>query len=227
MKRKFYSIVVVTLAALISACAPYNPEFTVPEPPLPRPDPEPVNLAPPPKSGAIFSVSNHRPLFENRRARMPGDVLTIKIVEKTSASKTSNSSIDRQGSSEGSITALPFMKEGTLGKLGISGESANTFAGKGATDSNNDFNGQITVTVAQVMRNGNLVVAGEKQVGLNGNVDILRFHGVVNPSTILPDNSVLSSRVADARLDYSGRGQIKETQTMGWLSRFFLSFLPI
>lgn len=217
----------LALIALLGACAPYNPNHSVPEPPLPRPDPEPVNLSVPPRSGAIFSANNHRPLFENRRARMPGDVLTIKIVEKTKATKKSNSSIDRQGSTESSLSALPFAKATSLGKLSVGGTSANSFDGKGATGSDNDFNGQITVSVVQVMRNGNLVVAGEKQVGLNGNVDVLRFNGVVNPSTILPDNSVLSTLVADARLDYNGRGTIKETQAMGWLARFFLNFLPI
>jgi flagellar L-ring protein precursor FlgH len=214
-------------AWLLAACAPYNPQAGVPEAPTPRPEPIQQVVAEPPTMGAIFSTATHRPLFENRRARLVGDVITIKISEKTSASKTTKSSINRTGAMESNIASLPLLKESTLGKFGVRGNSSNQFDGKGETGSDNDFTGQITVTVQQVMRNGNLVVSGQKQVGLNGNVDVLKFSGLVNPSTILPDNTVLSSLVADARLDFNGRGQIKDAQVMGWLSRFFLSFLPI
>ena len=215
------------LLLLLPACAPYNPQAGVVEAVAPRPEPVQQVASQPPTAGAIYAASSHRPLFENRRARLVGDVLTIVISEKTSASKSTKSSINRSGSVDSNITSLPILKQSTLGKLGISGSSNNQFDGQGETGSDNDFTGQITVTVRQVMRNGSLVVAGQKQVGLNGNVDVLRFSGLVNPSTILPDNSVLSSRVADARLDFNGRGQIKDAQVMGWLSRFFLNFLPI
>ena len=215
------------VVSVLAACAPYNPQAGVPEAPLPRPEPIQQVVAQPPTMGAIFSTSPHRPLFENRRARLVGDVITIKISEKTSASKSTKSSINRTGTMESNVARLPLLKESTLGKFGVSGSSNNQFNGKGETGSDNDFTGQLTVTVQQVMRNGNLVVSGQKQVGLNGNVDVLKFSGIVNPSTILPDNTVMSSLVADARLDFNGRGQIKEAQVMGWLSRFFLSFLPI
>ena len=83
------------------------------------------------------------------------------------------------------------------------------------------------MTVVEVLPNGNLVVAGEKQVGINQNLESLKFAGVVNPATILPGNSVSSTQVADARMQVRGRGDIDKTQTTGWLTRFFLSFLPI
>jgi len=81
--------------------------------------------------------------------------------------------------------------------------------------------------VIVVLGNGNLHVAVWKQVGLNGNIDVLRFSGIVSPDSISPANEVISSKVADARLDFRGRGQNGEAQVMGWLSRFFLNFLPI
>lgn len=227
LKRKHLALALSIFVTVLSACAPYNPQAGVPEAPQPRPEPIAIVDAKPPTMGAIYSVSSHRPLFENRRARLVGDVLTIKISEKTSASKSTKSSINRTGTMESNIGKLPLLKESTLGKLGVSGSSNNQFNGKGETGSDNDFTGQITVVVQQVMRNGNLVVSGQKQIGLNGNVDVLKFSGLVNPSTILPDNTVSSALVADARLDFNGRGQIKEAQVMGWLSRFFLSFLPI
>ena len=153
----------------------------------------------------------------------------VQIQEKTTARSSSNSSVDRKGSVDGSISRLPFVPQTSslMPKLGVAGESSNTFEGKGATGSENLFTGTITVTVVEVLPNGNLVVAGEKQVGINQNVEALRFSGVVNPATVLPGNLVSSTQVADARLEVRGRGDIDSAQTVGWLARFFLSFLPI
>jgi flagellar L-ring protein precursor FlgH len=99
-------------------------------------------------------------------------------------------------------------------------------SGKGDTASDNTFTGTITVTVVEVLANGNMVVSGEKQIGINQNADTLRFSGVVYPATIQADNSVLSAQVADARLQVRGSGDIDRAQTTGWLSRFFLSWMP-
>ncbi|MFP5406786.1 MAG: flagellar basal body L-ring protein FlgH, partial [Gammaproteobacteria bacterium] len=97
----------------------------------------------------------------------------------------------------------------------------------GATGADNAFTGSITVTVVELLGNGNLLVSGEKQVGINQNVEVLRFSGVVDPASIRPGNVVSSTQVGDARLEVRGRGDIDRSQTTGWLSRFFLSFLPI
>ena len=181
--------------------------------------------------GAIFVAGAHRGLFEDRRARLVGDVITIQIQEKYSAKQSSNSSVDRAGTSEAKVSALPFLKPATAAKvgerLGMGAETNNTFEGKGATGSDNEFTGTITVTVIEVLANGNLMVAGEKQVGINQNVETLRFSGVVNPASVLPGNVVNSTQVADARLEVRGQGDIGRAQTAGWLTRFFLSFLPI
>lgn len=180
-------------------------------------------------SGAIYRPSSFRGLFEDRRARLVGDILTIQIQEKTSARSSSNSSVDRNASVDASIGRLPFRSPGSslIPKLGVSGSSANSFEGKGETGADNAFSGTITVTVFEVLPNGNLVVSGEKQVGINQNLEVLRFSGVVDPVSLQPGNLVSSTRVADARLEVRGRGDIDQAQTMGWLARFFLSFLPI
>ena len=182
---------------------------------------------PPQANGAIFQVGHHRGLFEDRRARHLGDTLTIAIEEKLTAKQSSSSTLDRKGSADASFGALPFTGVRALGKLNVNASSGNAFEGKGATGSDNLFSGSITVTVVEVLPNGNLVVAGEKQVGINKNLETLRFAGVVNPTTIQPSNSVSSTQVADARMQVRGRGDIDKAQTTGWLSRFFLSFLPI
>ncbi len=220
------------LLALLTAlglhgCGVLSPTVDIGPQNTARPADVAIKPVEPPKTGTIYSAGSFRPMFENRRARYPGDILTIRIAEKTSASQRSNSTINRTANSNGSISALPFLANSSLTRTGISGTSQNQFQGEGETGSNNVFTGDITVTVIEVLGNGNLKVAGEKQVGLNGNVDRLRFSGVISPDTISPSNDVQSTLVADARLDFRGRGPVGEAQVMGWLSRFFLSFLPI
>lgn len=185
------------------------------------------SAVPPQANGAIYQAGAHRGLFEDRRARNLGDILTISIEEKMTAKQSSTSTLDRNGKTAASLSALPFTATRSLGQLGIGGTSSNSFEGKGQTDSNNVFSGTITVTVVEVLPNGNLVVAGEKQVGINQNVEVLKFGGVVSPITIQPNNSVSSTQVADARMQVRGKGDLDKAQTTGWLSRFFLSFLPI
>lgn len=212
---------------VLPGCGSMNAHVRTVQPSTASQAPAVVRPPAPPTPGAIFAAGSHRPLFEDLRARLAGDTLTIRIAEKTSASQSSNSSIDRQGAVEGSISALPFVSAGSFARASVSGASSNSFQGKGETGSDNVFTGDITVSVLEVLANGNLLVSGEKQVGLKGNVDVLRFSGIVNPRTIRPDNTVVSTQVADARLDFSGRGPVGEAQVMGWLSRFFMSFLPI
>jgi len=187
-----------------------------------------MQSAPPPQAnGAIFQVSSYRGYFEDRKARLLGDTLTVQIEEKLSARQSSTSSLDRKGSVDASVTAFPYAGKSSLNKLSVNGSSGNTFEGKGSTLSDNTFIGTITVTVVEVLPNGNLVVAGEKQVGINQNIESLKFAGVVSPMTIQAGNVVSSTQVADARMQVRGKGDIDRAQTTGWLSRFFLSFLPI
>lgn len=177
--------------------------------------------------GAIFRAEGYRPLFENHRARVVGDTLLVQIVEKVSATQRSTSQIDRKGSISGGVTALPLINPAALARATATGNGANTFEGKGTTENSNDFSGTLTVTVVQVLANGHLVVAGEKQIGVNANVDVLRFSGQVDPRSIAPGNTVQSVQVANVRIEQRGRGQQADAQAMGWLSRFFVNVLPI
>ncbi len=221
----------LALAALaLAGCMTTTPKVAVREPTTLRPvAASTVQQAPPAATanGAIFQVNAYRGLFEDRRARHAGDVLTIQIQERHSAKRSSNSSIDRSGSVDAGVSLLPFLTSNATKRLNAKGNSDNSFEGKGATGTDNEFTGVITVTVVEVLPNGNMVVAGEKQVGINQNVETLRFSGVVNPVTVLPGNVVSSTQVADARLEVRGTGDIDRAQTVGWLARFFLSFLPI
>ena len=151
----------------------------------------------------------------------------VQIVERVSASQKSTSSVDKSGSLSANITALPGVKPANITRAGAAADSANTFAGKGATESNNDFSGTITVVVRGVLPNGHLLVAGEKQIGVNENVDVLRFSGQVDPRVILVGNMVPSAQIANVRLEHRSRGQQAEAQAVGWLSRVFLSISPV
>jgi len=179
-----------------------------------------------PSTGAIFQTSQYRPLFEDHRARQPGDTLQVRIVEKISATAKSTSSLDKSSDLSGGITALPGINAAAaLRRATVTASSENSFAGKGSTENSNDFQGTITVTVRGVLPNGHLIVGGEKQIGVNSNVDVLRFSGQVDPRAIEPGNVVQSTRIANVRLEQRGRGAQADTNAVGWLSRVFFSVL--
>ncbi len=228
-RRRLRSVAAAGMALMLLAACATTPPASVHQPMTARPAPPPQVTQP---NGAIYQAQyagqtgySYRPLFEDRRARAVGDVLTININETTAASKKSGSSAARSGSNDMSVTGLAGLPgKGLLGS-NLAASSASTFDGKGDSASNNAFTGIITVTVIEVLTNGNLLVSGEKQIGINQGSEFVRFSGVVNPATVSPANAVSSIQVADARLEYRGNGYIDEAQTMGWLARFFLSFL--
>ena len=156
-----------------------------------------------------------------------GDTLTITITEKVSAVQKSTSSVDRKSSVDAGITALPFLKSSALTRASASGSGNSAFAGSGTTENSNDFSGVITATVVQVLPNGHLIVSAEKQIGVNANVDVLRFSGQVDPRAIQPGNTVASAQIANVRIEHRGRGAQAEANGIGWLARFFLNVLPI
>ncbi len=213
--------------ALLSGCSYLYPRVQIDAAPAPLVAP-PVPLADV-ASGSLFQPATFRPLFEDHRARVVGDTLTVTIVEKISASQKSTSSVDKSGSVDAGITAVPGVSANSLlpGRTTFGGSSGSKFAGKGATESSNDFAGTITAVVREVLPNGHLIIAGEKQIGVNNNVDVLRFTGQVDPRAIQPGNSVPSAQIANVRVEHRGRGAQAEAQVMGWLSRVFLSLLPI
>jgi flagellar L-ring protein precursor FlgH len=186
----------------------------------------PAPLAVTQSNGGIFQVASFVPLFEDRRARNVGDTLTIALNEKINATKQSGSNAQRSGDFSVGIPTVQGLPGKFLQGAQAEAKSSNKFEGKGDSSSSNLFTGTITVTVIEVLPNSNLIVSGEKQIGINQGSEFIRFSGVVNPNTIVTGNTVTSTQVADARIEYRGTGYIDEAQTMGWLSRFFLTFLP-
>lgn len=228
MKTPLRMIAPVALSAALCACSPdavRNVEMHQPLTARPQP-----YAATPPTTGAIFQAtasarSVYQPLFEDRRARAVGDTLTISINEKINASKTATSDANRKGDMAFTVPDIQLGSKSIKGGS-LSAQSKSAFTGGGDSSANNIFTGTIAVTVIDVLPNGNLLVAGEKQIGINQGSEFIRLSGIVNPQHIGYGNVVLSSEVAEARLEYRGSGYIDEAQTMGWLARVFQSVMP-
>jgi flagellar L-ring protein precursor FlgH len=204
---------------VVSGCTTV-PDSIVEGPKSARPQPASY---PPPTTGAIFQSAAYRPLLEDRRARLVGDTLTIVINERTSAGKTAGSSASKTGTV---ATSAPTIFGRTLTDLAASGTSSNKFEDKGAISSSNTFTGNIGVTVTEVLPNGNLIVSGEKQVALDKGVEYVRFSGTVSPDNIQTGNTVSSTLVSDARVEYRTNTRVDMAEFMSSLSRFFFSVSP-
>ena len=215
------------LALLCSGCASLSPPPPVDILPTTPPPIATLPRSVGPATGSLFHNASYRPAFEDRRARMVGDSVTVQIVENITAKQSSTSTIDRESGIEAGIAALPFLNNTVLAnKTRVGASSTNNFSGKGGTESANAFTGSITATVIEVLPNGHLVVAGEKQIGVNHNVDVLRFSGTVDPRSLQPGSIVVSTQMANVRIESRGRGAQAEVQAMGWLGRFFNSVAP-
>ncbi|MDA8092402.1 MAG: flagellar basal body L-ring protein FlgH [Betaproteobacteria bacterium] len=208
---------------LLGGCmSPPKPDVLQPMTALPK------EVSPPPsRDGAIYQPGYGRlALFEDRRARHVGDIITILIAENMSATSSGNSSAQRSGDTEVSVPTISGVLGKTFQGMAISGTDATKFAGQGATSSSNVFTGSIGVTVIRVLANGDLVVSGQKELAIGQRTEYIRFSGVVNPADITAQNTVASTQVADVTLEDRGRGYIDEAQVMPWLSRIFMSVLP-
>ena len=219
-------VIFAALFASLAGCEQLNPR-----PPVDIASPiyaAPVAyVAPVVANGSIYQSAQYRPLFEDYRARLVGDSITVQIVEKISATQKSTSSIDKSGKVAAGVTALPFLSANSFNRASAAGSSTISSAGAGTTENSNDFSGTITAVVTSVLPNGHLLVAGEKQIGVNHNVDVLRFSGQVDPRAIQAGNAVASAQIANVRIEQRGKGQQADAQGIGWLGRFFLSVLPV
>jgi flagellar L-ring protein precursor FlgH len=209
---------------LLSGCASMLDERVQMEPPpvVNLPDTSSQQVV----NGAIFQASSYRPLFEQHRARLVGDTLLVSIAERVSATQTSSSKTDRSGSLGASVTAVPLVNPNSFGRASAGATSANVTNGKGENANSNEFNGTVTAVVISVLPNGHLLITAEKQIGVNNNVDVLRFSGQVDPRAIGAGNNVASTAVANVRIEQRGRGIAEGVHGVGWLSRFFLSLAP-
>ena len=235
-KRKIAHLTLASVCAgILGACASADRPSLLQTPATARPKPiqeTSANMGSlyPAVSGGILSTVSHRPLFEDRRARNVGDTLTVILNETTSAAKNSSMSAARKGSitssfAPGTTSTRKGWYQGItdIGNFTGTGEVKNE--GEGGSAANNTFAGTITVTVIEILANGNLVVAGEKQVAISNEEEIIRFGGIVNPNSLVA-NRISSQEVADARIEYRGRGATDDTQGVGWFTRILLKMAP-
>lgn len=216
--RPGYMAAVVLL--LLEACTP-----------LPQRDPAfapvaPADLrAPVQNSGAIYQAGYDMRLFEDHTARRVGDVLTIKLQEQTQAQKKGDLNTNKDNSlSVTAPTILGMTASALLGHdIETSMKSSKQFKGTGGADQSNSLSGDISVTVVELLPNGNLKVRGEKRVTLNQGDEYIRLSGIVRPVDIDVSNTISSDNVADATIMYTGNGAMADASKMGWLSRILFS----
>lgn len=223
MKKLIYAMAAASMLANLSGCA-FTPDTIVQTPLSTKPKAIVPSAA---SNGAIFQTAAYRPMFEDRRARMVGDTLTIMITEKTSAGKTDANSASKKNSISVTAPTTFGLIPGITSKLSATGESDISNDAKASASASNNFNGTIGVTVVEVLENGNLLVSGEKQVSLDKGVEYIRFSGVVNPDTIVAGNTVLSTQVSDARVEYRTNSRLDGAEFMSSISRFFYSLIPL
>ena len=212
-------LTLIVALVLIGGCAS--------APTLPESDPLLASaVAPVPQNGAIYAGGGGGiALFEDQKARNIGDVLTILLMETTTAKSSAATSTAKDTNTSMAAPTIAGMPVTINGVSVLSGalESNHKFSGSGASTQSNALQGSVTVTVIGRQANGNLIVRGEKHLELNQGSEFVRIEGVVRPADISPDNTIASSRVANAHISYTGEGTLAESNSKGWLARFFSS----
>ena len=209
--------------ALLSGCEALHPPYpgaSADYAPTYPTNPDPKELRK--ESGAIYSNETALPLFETPRARHPGDLLTVFLVERTEALKNATT-MQRKNDSEQIVNKAFLGRPISLGSgynLDFDLNNTRQFMGDARSLQNNRLAGSISVTVAKVLPNGNMMVQGEKWIKINQGNEYVQLSGIVRPQDIRADNSVNSDRIANARISYGGTGQINNTNAQGWLARF-------
>jgi flagellar L-ring protein precursor FlgH len=229
-------LLAISAVVLLDGCASADRPtlLTTPTTARPRPIQETSanmgSLYPSNSGGPYVDAVTRRPLFEDRRARNVGDTLTVLLNETTSAAKNSSLAAARKANTNSSFQNTSPTFSGPMFSVANIANFAGTgdlkSEGAGASAASNTFAGTITVTVVEVLSNGNLVVAGEKQVAVSNEEEIIRFGGVVNPNSLV-FNQISSQQVADARIEYRGRGATDDTQSVGWFTRLLLKLAPL
>lgn len=186
------------------------------------PEQPPVNIV---KTGSLFDANRLESLYADVKARRVGDIIEVVLSENTSAKKKANSNTKKENSATLSpVTGLNGANV-TIGgnslQFGLDQDSE--FKGTGTSDQSNSLTGSISVSVMQVLGNGNLIVRGEKWITINNGDEFIRLNGIIRPQDISADNQVDSIKVANARIQYSGTGAFADAQKAGWLARFFNS----
>ncbi len=216
MKR----IVLLAGVLLLGGCSTVPDHHREP-PALPQPV---IHEKPRQDNGAIFQAGRDQRLFENRTALRAGDLITIILEEETGASKQASTSVSKN--SDTSIGAPQmFGRDVTIGgnPLSASASADRDFNGSGNVNQQNELTGVLTAIVVDIHPSGTLVVQGQKKLTINHGDEYITLTGLVRPDDVRPDNTVSSTRVANAQVAYTGTGSLADSNRMGWMQRIFNS----
>lgn len=217
-------LLIALYGLLAFGCVPY--QFVQPNHPDYQPVPVNIPPQPPINDGGIFRDQTAVHLFQDLKARRIGDIITVVLSERTQASKSANTEITKE-SDVGLPNPTLFGRPLSLGMsgttLGIEQTGQREFTAESDSEQNNSLTGVISVTVNNVLPNGNLVVTGEKWINLNQGDEYIRLTGIIRPEDISAGNEIESGKIANARIGYSGTGALAESNVQGWFSRFFSS----
>lgn len=213
------SVAIITLGGCASTSQPpveaNDPPFAPVVPDYPR---ETIV-----EDGSLFRSYMANSLYSDVTARRVGDIITVTLSESTSASKSADTTTAKDSSVNlDTITGLGGQAVNIGGQsiqLGIG--SSSDFSGDSAANQSNSLSGAISVTVVDVLPNNNLVIRGEKWLTLNHGDEYIRLTGIIRPADISPENEIVSTKVANARIQYSGTGSFARAQERGWLTKFF------
>jgi flagellar L-ring protein precursor FlgH len=200
------------ISSLPSTPKPGDPNFA--------PVPSDSLLPPPNTDGSLFTDTYGVSLYGDKKARRVGDIITVLLDESTQGRKSSASKTSKTSAA---TLAAPTVAGSVVDPLSASLQGDRSFSGSGDADQSNSLNGNITVTVSEVLPNGVLRVRGEKWITLNTGSEFIRIQGMIRPDDINLDNTVTSQKLADARITYSGSGAVAASSKQGWLSAFFNS----
>lgn len=211
--------------ALLVGCAGVEsdspPEYVKIEP-IEYPE---VAVSTAPTTGSLYAANRGMFLFEDVRANQIGDIVSVVLIESTSATKSADTDVSKDGSVsivDPTILGAPVTINGRY-NLGTELSSSSAFEGEGSSNQSNQLSGSIAVQVSRVLPNGNLEIQGEKWIKINQGDEYIRLRGIVRPEDLSPTNTIPSTLVADARISYGGTGILNESNTPGWLARFFMS----
>jgi flagellar L-ring protein precursor FlgH len=220
LRRPLPLLTATAIAAMALAAAPavakQRPSGFEPALPAPAPVPHAAD-------GSIFSAAGYAPLYGGTRARAVGDALTILLVESTTTAKTVGSKSQKSG---GVSITPPAAGPLSVNPDALKASSDSSFNGQGNASQTSSLAGSLSVTIAEVRANGTALVRGEKRMLFSQGREWIRISGIVRLSDIDQDNTIASSKVADAHIEYSGKGALQRASKQGWLGQFFNMISP-
>jgi flagellar L-ring protein precursor FlgH len=222
---KFYTVFLLIASIFLSACNSTAPETVAANDPFYAPAVPVIKREQIAENGSLFTASMANSLYSDVKARRVGDIITVRLSENTNATKSAGTS----SSKETNVDLQPIVGLGgnaiQIGSESVQFglDSSNEFTGDSQASQSNSLQGNISVTVVDVLPNQNLIIRGEKWLTLNNGDEYIRLTGVIRPADITPTNEIQSTKIANARIQYSGTGSFARAQEKGWLTQFFSS----